>query len=58
MPPERHQHLSKKNIFALLSRPVPFDHGYKVRYATPPKEMDCTERLRERKAGWWRRRGG
>ncbi|XP_020213008.1 F-box protein PP2-A15 [Cajanus cajan] len=29
MPPERHQHLSKKNIFALLSRPVPFDHGYK-----------------------------
>lgn len=29
-PPERYQTLSKKDIFALLSRPVPFDDGYKV----------------------------
>ncbi|RDX65642.1 F-box protein PP2-A15, partial [Mucuna pruriens] len=29
MPPERHRNLSKKNIFALLSRPVPFDGGNK-----------------------------
>lgn len=28
-PPERYQNLSKKDIFALLSRPVPFDDGYK-----------------------------
>lgn len=30
LPPERYQNLSKKDIFALLSRPVPFDDGYKV----------------------------
>ncbi|PKI72543.1 hypothetical protein CRG98_007065 [Punica granatum] len=29
MPPERYQNLSKKNIFALLSRPIPFDDGNK-----------------------------
>ncbi|XP_027352172.1 F-box protein PP2-A15 isoform X1 [Abrus precatorius] len=29
MPPERYQNLSKKDIFALLSRPVPFDDGNK-----------------------------
>ncbi|TKY53033.1 F-box protein PP2-A15 [Spatholobus suberectus] len=29
VPPERHRNLSKKDIFALLSRPVPFDHGHK-----------------------------
>ncbi|CAH2059048.1 unnamed protein product, partial [Thlaspi arvense] len=28
-PPERYQSLSKKDIFALLSRPVPFDDGNK-----------------------------
>ena len=31
MPPERYRNLSKKDIFALLSRPVLFDDGYKVR---------------------------
>jgi len=30
MPPERYRNLSKKDIFALLSRPVPFDDGNKV----------------------------
>lgn len=30
MPPERYQNFSKKDIFALLSRPVPFDDGNKV----------------------------
>jgi len=30
VPPERHGNLSKKDIFALLSRPLPFDHGQKV----------------------------
>lgn len=30
MPPERYLNLSKKEIFALLSRPVPFDDGNKV----------------------------
>lgn len=30
VPPERHRSLSKKDIFALLSRPLPFDHGHKV----------------------------
>ncbi|XP_052173668.1 F-box protein PP2-A15 [Diospyros lotus] len=30
LPPERHQNLSKKDIFALLSRPVPFDDGNKA----------------------------
>ncbi|KAF8395324.1 hypothetical protein HHK36_019267 [Tetracentron sinense] len=29
MPPERYQNLSKKDVFALLSRPVPFDDGHK-----------------------------
>ncbi|KAL6988317.1 hypothetical protein U1Q18_014067 [Sarracenia purpurea var. burkii] len=29
IPPERSQNLSKKDIFALLSRPVPFDDGNK-----------------------------
>ncbi|KAI3687875.1 hypothetical protein L1987_81578 [Smallanthus sonchifolius] len=29
MPPERYQNLCKKDIFALLSRPVPFDDGNK-----------------------------
>ncbi|KAG7994215.1 hypothetical protein I3843_01G046600 [Carya illinoinensis] len=29
LPPERYQNLSKKDIFALLSHPVPFDHGNK-----------------------------
>ncbi|XP_031283493.1 F-box protein PP2-A15-like [Pistacia vera] len=29
MPPERYQNLSKKDIFALLSRPVPFEDGNK-----------------------------
>ncbi|KAK4798816.1 hypothetical protein SAY86_031142 [Trapa natans] len=29
MPPERYMSLSKKNIFALLSRPIPFDNGSK-----------------------------
>ncbi|KAG8501000.1 hypothetical protein CXB51_003086 [Gossypium anomalum] len=29
LPPERYQNMSKKDIFALLSRPVPFDDGYK-----------------------------
>ncbi|POO01859.1 Phloem protein [Trema orientale] len=29
LPPERYQNLSKKDIFALLSRPVPFDDGNK-----------------------------
>ncbi|KAI9086343.1 hypothetical protein K1719_031797 [Acacia pycnantha] len=29
MPPERYQNLSKKDIFALLSRPIPFDDGNK-----------------------------
>lgn len=32
MPPERYLNLSKKDIFALLSRPVPFDDGNKVCY--------------------------
>ncbi|WVZ07278.1 hypothetical protein V8G54_020624 [Vigna mungo] len=31
MPPERYRNLSKKDIFALLSRPVPLDDGNKVR---------------------------
>lgn len=31
LPPERYQNFSKKNIYALLSRPVPFDGGNKVR---------------------------
>lgn len=30
LPPERYQNLSKKDIFAQLSRPVPFDDGNKV----------------------------
>ena len=30
LPPERYQNLSKKDIYALLSRPVPFDDGNKV----------------------------
>ncbi|KVH90505.1 F-box domain, cyclin-like protein [Cynara cardunculus var. scolymus] len=30
MPPERYQNLCKKDIFALLSRPVPFDDGNKA----------------------------
>ncbi|BAT97568.1 hypothetical protein VIGAN_09104800 [Vigna angularis var. angularis] len=29
-PSERHRNLSKKDIFALLSRPLPFDDGHKV----------------------------
>ncbi|GMP50127.1 hypothetical protein CsSME_00016867 [Camellia sinensis var. sinensis] len=29
MPPERHQNLTKKDIFALLSRPFPFGDGNK-----------------------------
>ncbi|XP_057983601.1 F-box protein PP2-A15 isoform X2 [Malania oleifera] len=29
LPPERYQNLTKKDIFALLSRPVPFDDGNK-----------------------------
>ncbi|KAG7028063.1 F-box protein PP2-A15 [Cucurbita argyrosperma subsp. argyrosperma] len=29
LPPERYQNLSKKDIYALLSRPVPFDGGNK-----------------------------
>lgn len=29
MPPERYQHLCKKDIYAILSRPVPFDGGNK-----------------------------
>ncbi|KAK7345440.1 hypothetical protein VNO77_16044 [Canavalia gladiata] len=29
VPPERHQNLSKKDIFALLSRPLPFHDGHK-----------------------------
>ncbi|KAJ9181471.1 hypothetical protein P3X46_009599 [Hevea brasiliensis] len=29
LPPERYQNLSKKDIFALLSRPIPFDDGNK-----------------------------
>ncbi|GLT25798.1 hypothetical protein SLA2020_009050 [Shorea laevis] len=30
LPPERYQNFSKKDIFALLSRPVPFEDGNKV----------------------------
>lgn len=30
LPPERYRSLSKKDIFALLSRPLPFDDGNKV----------------------------
>lgn len=30
IPPERYQNLSKKDIFAILSRPVPLDDGSKV----------------------------
>ena len=30
MPPERYHHLCKKDIFAILSRPVPFGDGNKV----------------------------
>ena len=30
MPPERYQNLCKKDIYAILSRPVPFDGGNKV----------------------------
>ncbi|XP_027937182.1 F-box protein PP2-A15-like isoform X2 [Vigna unguiculata] len=29
VPPERHRNLSKKDIFALLARPLPFDDGHK-----------------------------
>ncbi|KAG6580653.1 F-box protein PP2-A15, partial [Cucurbita argyrosperma subsp. sororia] len=29
LPPQRYQNLSKKDIYALLSRPVPFDDGNK-----------------------------
>uniref|UniRef100_A0A7N0UAZ9 F-box domain-containing protein n=1 Tax=Kalanchoe fedtschenkoi TaxID=63787 RepID=A0A7N0UAZ9_KALFE len=29
IPPHRYRNLSKKDIFALLSRPLPFDDGYK-----------------------------
>ena len=32
LPPERYKSLSKKDIFALLSRPVPFGDGTKVCY--------------------------
>ncbi|KAE9465522.1 hypothetical protein C3L33_02572, partial [Rhododendron williamsianum] len=35
MPPERYRNLSKKDIFALLSRPVPFDDGNKARIVFP-----------------------
>ncbi|XP_022983039.1 F-box protein PP2-A15-like isoform X3 [Cucurbita maxima] len=30
LPPQRYQNLSRKDIYALLSRPVPFDDGNKV----------------------------
>lgn len=30
LPPESYQNLCKKDVFALLSRPVPFDDGNKV----------------------------
>lgn len=32
LPPERYQNSCKKDIFALLSRPVPFDDGNKVKF--------------------------
>lgn len=31
LPVERYRSLSKKGVFALLSRPIPFDDGNKVR---------------------------
>ena len=34
MPPERYQNLSKKDIFAIFSRPVPFDDGNKACFLT------------------------
>jgi hypothetical protein len=30
--PEKFHNLSKKDIFALLSKPLPFDDGNKVRF--------------------------
>ncbi|CAJ1968773.1 unnamed protein product [Sphenostylis stenocarpa] len=30
VPPDLHRNLTKKDIFALLSRPLPLDHGHKV----------------------------
>lgn len=30
MPPERYQNLCKKDLYALISHPVPFDDGNKV----------------------------
>ncbi|KAL2992670.1 hypothetical protein AAZX31_10G060900 [Glycine max] len=40
-PPERHHRsLSKKDIFALLSRPLPFDHGHKVGVALQEVWLD------------------
>jgi len=41
MPPERYRNLSKKDIFALLSRPVPFDDGNKVRRAFLFLSLSC-----------------
>lgn len=35
LPPERYQNLSKKDIFALLSRPVPYDDANKVPFQIP-----------------------
>ncbi|KAK2987508.1 hypothetical protein RJ640_017245, partial [Escallonia rubra] len=35
LPPERHRDLCKKDIYALLSRPVPFDDGNKACYQKP-----------------------
>lgn len=32
IPPERYQNLCKKDIFSLLSRPVPFDDGNKASF--------------------------
>ena len=32
LPPESYQNLSKKDIFALLSRPVPYDDANKVAF--------------------------
>lgn len=42
-PPERYQNLSKKDIFALLSRPLPFDDGNKVGfpYSSRLSVRDC-----------------
>lgn len=39
LPSERYRNLSKKSIFALLSRPVPFDDGTKVGNFHPPLKM-------------------